>query len=103
MADFADWAFTAFLATITAIAATLTGTGRRSGCQRMQLNITGKPQSTIGMPRTIMRRPRNTMKAAIMKKRRITHTQQADTPAMLDIMLKKREKRISKSMDTSST
>jgi len=43
------------------------------------------------------------MKAAIMKKQRITHTPQVDTPATLDIMLKKREKLISKSMDTSRT
>jgi hypothetical protein len=61
---------------------------------KRQLNITRKRQSTIGMLRTITRRPRNITKAAITKKQRITHTLQADTPATLDIMLKKRERRI---------
>ena len=41
--------------------------------------------------------------SGLTKRQLITHTPQADTRATLDIMLKKQERLMSKSMDTSST
>ena len=55
------------------------------------------------MLRSIMRKLPSTTKVVITKRQLITRTPQADTRATLDIMLKKRERLMSKSMDISST
>ena len=54
------------------------------------------------MLRSTTRKLPSTTKAVITRKQLITRIAQPATPATLDITLKRREKLISKSMDTSS-
>jgi len=54
------------------------------------------------MLRSTTRKLPSTTKAVITRKQLITRIVQLATPATLDITLKRREKLISKSMDTSS-